>query len=196
MGFPPIRESLIEIVGPQSSPVSAAVDCLAPPPTNEAAARAYDERVRDEPPPALHEAARTGSATEVEALLGAGAAVTAATDWGDTALHWAAIGGHVNVSQRLLDAGADVGATCLFDQYGSDGWQPLHWASLGGNAVLRSHPLGSWKVLEPDSCWSNGRLQPQWLAQPRNAWPERLEPCTRAAPLLTVVLITLDQIPV
>jgi len=60
VGFPPIQESLIEMVGPQSSPASAAVDCLAPPPTNEAAARAYDERVRDEQLPALHEAARAG----------------------------------------------------------------------------------------------------------------------------------------
>ena len=122
MGYPPIRESLIEMVGPQSSPVSAAVDCLAPTPSNKAAAEAYDDRVRDEPLPALHEAARAGSATEVEALLGAGAAVTAATDWGDTALHWAAIGGHVDVARRLLDAGADKGATCVFSHWEDDGW--------------------------------------------------------------------------
>ncbi|OSX80117.1 hypothetical protein BU14_0058s0028 [Porphyra umbilicalis] len=85
-----------------------------PPPTDAAAASAYEMRVRVAPLPPLHEAARAGSATSVAARLRAGDVVTAATDWGDTALHWAAAGGHVGVLRQLLDAGADVAAASIF----------------------------------------------------------------------------------
>jgi len=76
-----------------------------PPPTNPMVHSAYE--VRDGPLPDLHEEARAGSDKAVTALLAAGAPVNAATDWGDTALHWTAVGGHVRVMRQVLEAGSN-----------------------------------------------------------------------------------------
>ena len=60
--------------------------------------------------PALHEAARRGDAPAVAKMLRGGAPAGMASDKGDTALHWAAIGGHVAVMEALLAAGANADA--------------------------------------------------------------------------------------
>ena len=44
---------------------------------------------------------------------------------GDTAMHWPAHNGHIEIMNMLLDAGADINA----DEIGWVGGKPLHWAS-------------------------------------------------------------------
>jgi len=62
--------------------------------------------------PALHEAARRGDAAAVAGLLDGGVRAGTALDMGDTALHGAAVGGHVRVMEALLAAGASAAHGC------------------------------------------------------------------------------------
>lgn len=75
--------------------------------------------------PPLLQAARTGSAADVEQLLQQpGCSVDQRGGEGETALHWAADRGHLAVLRLLLSSGADVNAT------DADGLTPLHYAAL------------------------------------------------------------------
>ena len=78
----------------------------------------------------LVEAARTGSAEAVRALLEQRADVNAAEADGATALHWAVQGEHAAVTALLIAAGADVTAA---NRYGVT---PLSLAALTGNAGI------------------------------------------------------------
>ena len=109
--------SLQPVVGPRRLP-----------PGNPAA---HTYARRDGLLPALHDASCWGDAAGADVLLRKGAEVGAARHTGDTALHWAAVGGHVEVMVVLLEAGADVTADCDWDE-DKHKWQPLHWASRGG----------------------------------------------------------------
>ena len=72
----------------------------------------------------LLSAAWQGSATAVFARLGLGGVnINGRDNQGRTALHLAAIRGHVEVAKLLLERGAD--AECTDD----DGWTPLRWAA-------------------------------------------------------------------
>ncbi|XP_047101022.1 poly [ADP-ribose] polymerase tankyrase-1-like [Schistocerca piceifrons] len=80
----------------------------------------------------LIEAAREGAAEQLRELLAAGADVGARQEeWGSsqTALHWAARGGHVAAASCLVGAGAEVDARSSWGQ-----WTPLHWAAFNGHA--------------------------------------------------------------
>ena len=74
---------------------------------------------------ALHKAAHAGAADEVDALLEAGAVATALTAQSDSALHLAALGGHVSVTRMLLAA-----APSLLAETNVGGWSPLMLAVL------------------------------------------------------------------
>ena len=76
----------------------------------------------------LLEAARTGDAAAVRALLQTGAEVNAARGDGITALHLAAEHGHAEAARTLLDAGAAVERGTRIGHY-----TPLHLAARGGH---------------------------------------------------------------
>ena len=78
-------------------------------------------------------AAKQGDADAVQVLLAGGADANLAQGDGMTALHMAALEGHRDVVDLLLDAGAEIGATTRIGAY-----TPLHLASQGGRgAVVR-----------------------------------------------------------
>ena len=77
------------------------------------------------------DAAKSGDATAVKALLKQGVDVNAAQGDGMTALHWAATNGDVAITQMLLSAGANVRATTRLG-----GITALHLATQGGQAQV------------------------------------------------------------
>ncbi|MGE3491755.1 MAG: ankyrin repeat domain-containing protein [Vicinamibacterales bacterium] len=77
------------------------------------------------------EAAKSGNAAAVKALLKDGADVNAAQGDGMTALHWAATNGDAALTQMLLSAGANVRATTRLG-----GITALHLATQGGQAEV------------------------------------------------------------
>jgi len=81
--------------------------------------------------------AASGGQIETAALLiAAGADVNKADKYGNTPLHWAAMGGwgesqsHLDVATLLIAAGADV------NKADNDGWTPLHEAAFNGRAKI------------------------------------------------------------
>lgn len=76
----------------------------------------------------IHEAARSGDASGVEALLDDDPEAAGATDaLSRTALHIAAWAGHVKVVAVLAEAGASVHAEAM------DGMRPVHFAAANGH---------------------------------------------------------------
>ncbi|XP_049944583.1 CARD- and ANK-domain containing inflammasome adapter protein-like isoform X2 [Schistocerca serialis cubense] len=85
------------------------------------------DRIKQKMMARLMEAARSGSAREVWALLLAGVAKDARDGRGNTALHLAADGGHAITVKHLLDAGLDANSV------NSNRRTPLHLAAQRGN---------------------------------------------------------------
>jgi len=79
--------------------------------------------------PALHVAAKMGSADGVRSLLALGAAADATDGRGRTPLHWAAQNGNAAVADALLSAASAHACT-------AKGSTPLHWAAWHGHAVI------------------------------------------------------------
>ena len=77
------------------------------------------------------DAAMAGDLARVEALLAAGADVSAPQGDGMTALHWAARAADAPLARLLLGAGAEVAATTRIGAY-----TPLHLASEVGSAEI------------------------------------------------------------
>eukprot|EP01068_Selenidium_serpulae_P018360 Selendium_serpulae@DN6451_c1_g2_i7.p1 len=76
----------------------------------------------------LHYAAFAGHTAVVECLINSGADVGALTSKNNTALHCAAMGGHLDTVKYLVErAHADVNARNI------DGETPLHLAARGNN---------------------------------------------------------------
>lgn len=73
----------------------------------------------------LMTAARHGDGELAEALLKRRANHLIRNKFGDTALMFAALSGHVKVVKRLLELGGP--------QENRDGWSPLHYAAYGGH---------------------------------------------------------------
>eukprot|EP01068_Selenidium_serpulae_P018355 Selendium_serpulae@DN6451_c1_g2_i2.p1 len=82
----------------------------------------------------LHYAAFAGHTKIVECLINSGANVGALTSKNNTALHCAAMGGHSDTVNYLVDrAQADVNARNI------DGETPLHLAASGGRLDIVTH---------------------------------------------------------
>lgn len=98
----------------------------------------------------LHKHARKGNAKEVRQLIRSSPGLVGAEDAaGLTALHEAAVRGHLLVLKRLLDAGANI------DHAAKDGSTPLHGAAEHGHADIVAYLLqaGANRILR------NGRGQ-------------------------------------
>ncbi|PNH07582.1 Death-associated protein kinase 1 [Tetrabaena socialis] len=79
---------------------------------------------------ALHNASRWGKTKMVEALLRAGAVVTAMNQEGQTALHCASYNGHREVVETLLRAGANMAAN------DNNGRTALHHAARNSHTAV------------------------------------------------------------
>ena len=79
----------------------------------------------------IADAAMSGDADAVRALLKKGVDVNQAQGDGTTALHWAAIKGNADVAQMLIYAGANLRATTRLG-----GYTPLYLAAKGGYSAV------------------------------------------------------------
>lgn len=88
-------------------------------------------RMGDHVSDAFYIACRNGALAVARDLRDHGADIDAAGYFGATALHWAALGGHEEVVEWLVDSGADVGRRDpRFDS------TPAGWAREGGHEAL------------------------------------------------------------
>ena len=103
------------------------------------------------------EAAMKGDATQVRALIDAGADVNAALGDGMTALHWSAERGDHDIAVLLLSAGARLDATTRLGEF-----RPLHLAARGGHAdvVLALLEAGA----DPGVATTTGGVTPLHMA--------------------------------
>ncbi len=79
----------------------------------------------------LHEAARKGDLAQVQLLLGAGVPVNIKSEYGATALSFAADKGHLDLVKFLISHGAEVDVTDTFYQS-----TPIIWAAYNGRAEV------------------------------------------------------------
>eukprot|EP00164_Ancoracysta_twista_P005844 GFYU01008042.1.p1 GENE.GFYU01008042.1~~GFYU01008042.1.p1 ORF type:complete len:523 (+),score=117.59 GFYU01008042.1:93-1571(+) len=78
----------------------------------------------------FHEVAQKGDLNLLKRMVIEGEDVDCRDEFGRSALHWAAGGGHHQVVKFLLATGADRNAQ---NQYG---WCPLHWAAYHGHTAI------------------------------------------------------------
>ena len=81
----------------------------------------------------IHDAAHKGNIDAVKKHLAAGTDVDAKTRFGDTPLHYATFGGHKEVAELLIAAGADVNVK---DDVVGFGRTPLHDAAYWGHEEI------------------------------------------------------------
>ncbi|XP_063405758.1 ankyrin repeat domain-containing protein 2-like [Mytilus trossulus] len=75
----------------------------------------------------LHTAARNGDIEALKSSLQNGADIDYQTDFGETALMWAAVGGHLEITRLLLNS------RCRTDITTKNGYTALHLAAMIGN---------------------------------------------------------------
>ena len=80
----------------------------------------------------IHDAAEKGNLIGVQTELDKGVDVNAKREDGSTPLHGAAEGGHGEIVELLITAGADLHATTV-PMLGGGGWIPLHSAARQGH---------------------------------------------------------------
>jgi len=134
-------------------------------------------------PPTLFEAALDGDVARITELIALGGAVQATTEQGDTALHWAAAGGHRAAIRELISAGAQVTARCSWGNYKrvcqllderiadvssavhdqGDDVTVLHWAGRSGRAASVMELVASAADVEAKD--SRGRVALHWAVQ-------------------------------
>jgi glyoxylase-like metal-dependent hydrolase (beta-lactamase superfamily II) len=101
----------------------------------------------------IHDAAQEGDLAAVQSILEANSSrINELDDSGDTPLHLAAFGGHLELAGWLVDNGADV----LAVDYG--GSYPLHYAAYGGNVEIVELFLQKGSPLDPSEAYGNTPL--------------------------------------
>jgi len=83
----------------------------------------------------IHDAAKSGDIAGVQAELDKGVDVNAKREGGSTPLHGAAEGGHGEIVELLIVAGADLHARTV-PMLGGGGWTPLHSAARQGHREI------------------------------------------------------------
>uniref|UniRef100_M8CE30 S-acyltransferase n=1 Tax=Aegilops tauschii TaxID=37682 RepID=M8CE30_AEGTA len=86
-----------------------------------------------------------------------GADVNAIDHTGQTALHWSAVRGHIQVAELLLKEGAKVDAADLY------GYQTTHVAAQYGQTAFLYHIISKWNA-DPDVPDNDGRSPLHWAA--------------------------------
>ncbi|GJM97876.1 hypothetical protein PR202_ga14836 [Eleusine coracana subsp. coracana] len=85
-----------------------------------------------------------------------GADVNAVDHTGQTALHWSAVRGHIQVAELLLKEGAKVDAADLY------GYQMTHVAAQYGQTAFIYHIVAKWNA-DPDVPDNDGRSPLHWF---------------------------------
>ncbi|EEE56453.1 hypothetical protein OsJ_05649 [Oryza sativa Japonica Group] len=99
-----------------------------------------------------------GGMTVLSLLSGQhGADVNAIDHTGQTALHWSAVRGHIQVAELLLKEGAKVDAADLY------GYQTTHVAAQYGQTSYLYHIVAKWNA-DPDVPDNDGRSPLHWAA--------------------------------
>ena len=83
----------------------------------------------------IHTAAINGDLVGVQAELDKGVDVNAKDEFGSTPLHGAAGGGHEEIVELVIVAGADLHARTV-PMLGGGGWTPLHSAARQGHREI------------------------------------------------------------
>ncbi len=73
-------------------------------------------------------------------------------DWGVTALHFATEEGDEEITQMLIEAGADVNIQT------NNGWTPLHKATMGGHSEIVQMLIGAGADVNVKDNWDNTPL--------------------------------------
>lgn len=98
----------------------------------------------------LIQAVKAGAATTAQVLVGLGADLAAANDFGQTALHRAVTNRYPALVESLIGAGAEVNPA---EQH--YGWTPLHRAALTGDAGIVDTLLAA--GADPEAVLVDGR---------------------------------------
>jgi ankyrin repeat protein len=85
-----------------------------------------------------------------------GADVNAVDHTGQTALHWSAVRGHIQVAELLLKEGAKVDVADLY------GYQATHVAAQYGQTAFIYHIVAKWNA-DPDVPDNDGRSPLHWF---------------------------------
>jgi len=86
-----------------------------------------------------------------------GADINAVDHTGQTALHWSAVRGHIQVAELLLKEGAKVDAADLY------GYQATHVAAQYGQTAFIYHIVAKWNA-DPDVPDNDGRSPLHWAS--------------------------------
>jgi len=111
-------------------------------------------------PITIHEAARSGDVDHVAILIAEDMGVVRARDSDRrTALHWAAIEGHADVAQLLVDEGAEVDAADTRNEYPGGNFTPLHYAAHYGKVEVTHVLIRAGADLNPENIFGRTPLQ-------------------------------------
>ncbi|KAK4784496.1 hypothetical protein SAY86_018864 [Trapa natans] len=143
------------------------------------------------------------SRSEIEWINALSQVINKPADGGITALHMAALNGHVESVQLLLDLGASVSKVTVEDGTAIDligaGSTPLHYAACGGNAECCQLLIANGASLSAENCkrltplmvarsWNRDLLE-EILTRPPGEPPRTLPSPHISLPLMSIIKI-------